>query len=99
GSDVLRQLDRALGREREPLMPRLPVPPYVAEQRFPEPIAREEDVLAVAERLARRLTLMLERRGEGLRHVELELYRIDGKVVCIAAATSRPIRDASQVRA
>ena len=99
GGDVLRQLDRALGREREPLMPRLPVPPYVAEQRFPEPIAREENVLAVAERLARRLALMLERRGEGLRHVELELYRTNGKVVRIAAGTSRPIRDARQVRA
>ena len=30
----------------EPLCPRLPVAPYIAEQRFPEPIAREEDVLA-----------------------------------------------------
>jgi protein ImuB len=99
GSDVLRQIDRALSREREALMPRLPVPPYVAEQRFPEPIAREEDVLAVVERLARRLALMLERRGEGLRHIELELYRTDGKVVRIAAGTSQAIRDARQVRA
>lgn len=99
GSEVLRQLDRALGREREPLTPRLPVPPYVAEQRFPEPIAREEDVLAVVEHLARRLALMLERRGEGLRHIGLELYRTDGKVVRIAAGTSQAIRDARQVRA
>src|SRR5262249_21757930 len=30
GADLLRQLDRALGREDEPLTPRLPVPPYVA---------------------------------------------------------------------
>src|SRR6516162_6602204 len=35
-SDVLRQLDRALGYEHEPLTPRLPVAPYVAEQRFAE---------------------------------------------------------------
>ena len=35
--------------------PRLPVAPYVAEQRFAEPIAREEDVLAITERLAARL--------------------------------------------
>ena len=46
GAELLRQLDRALGREHEPLNPRLPVAPYVAEQRFAEPIAREEDVLA-----------------------------------------------------
>ena len=55
GADLLRQLDRALGREHEPLTPRLPVAPYVAEQRFAEPIAREEDVLATVERLAGRL--------------------------------------------
>ena len=99
GADLLRQLDRALGREREPLQPRLPVAPYVAEQPFAEPIAREEDVLAVAERLAHRLSLMLERRGEGMRRIELELFRTDGQVFRIAAATSRPIRDVRAVRA
>ena len=51
GADLLRQLDRALGREDEPLSPRLPVAPYIAEKSFPEPIAREEDVLATIERL------------------------------------------------
>jgi len=99
GADLLRQLDRALGREREPLQPRLPVAPYVAEQPFAEPILREEDVLAVAERLAQRLSVMLERRGEGMRRIELELFRTDGQVYRIAAATSRPIRDVRAVRA
>lgn len=99
GADVLRQLDRALGHEREPLQPRLPVAPYVAEQRFAEPILREEDVLAVTERLARQLALMLERRGDGMRRVELLLFRTDGKVSRIAAGTSRPIRDPGEVRA
>ena len=78
GSEVLRQLDRALGHEHEPLNPRLPVAPYVAEQRFAEPIAREEDVLAITERLARRLQFALERRGDGARRIELTLFRTDG---------------------
>jgi len=64
GSGLLRQFDRALGREHEPLNPRLPVAPYVAEQRFAEPIAREENVLAITGRLAARLARALERRGE-----------------------------------
>ncbi len=98
GVNVLRQLDRALGLEGEPLTPLLPVAPYFAEQPFPEPIAREEDTLAVIERLARRLSAMLERRGEGLRRVELALFRTDGKVHRIEAGTSRPVRDASEVR-
>jgi protein ImuB len=41
GTDLLRQLDRALGHEHEPLNPRLPVAPYLAEQRFAEPIGRQ----------------------------------------------------------
>ncbi len=78
GVDLLRQLDRALGTEHEPLNPRLPVAPYVAEQRFAEPIAREEDVLGTAERLAARLKVALERRGDGARRIELTLFRTDG---------------------
>ena len=99
GSDVLRQLDRALGQEHEPLNPRLPVAPYVAEQRFPDPIAREEDVLATIELLARRLQFALERRGDGARRIELTLFRTDGELRCIAAGTSRPLRDPAQIRA
>ena len=98
GSGVLRQLDRALGHEHEPLTPRLPVAPYVAEQRFAEPIAREEDVLAITGRLARRLQFALERRGEGARRIELALFRTDGVVRRIAASTSRPLRDPDDIR-
>ncbi len=98
GSGLLQQLDRALGREREPLSPRLPVPPYFSEQPFAEPIAREEDVLAVTQRLAARLAVMLERRGEGARCIELRLFRTDGAVRCINAGTSRPIRDPIAIR-
>jgi protein ImuB len=99
GADLLRQLDRALGREDEPLTPRLPVAPYVAEKRFHEPIAREEDVLATVERLATRLAAALAARGAGARRLELALFRTDGVVKRIAAGTSRPLRDPQAVRA
>jgi protein ImuB len=99
GSGLLRQLDRALGLEHEPLTPRLPVAPYVAEQHFAEPIAREEDVLAIAERLAARLARALERRGEGARRLELTLFRTDGALRRIAVGTSRAARDPDGVRA
>jgi len=99
GDDVLRQLARALGTEREPLTPLLPVAAYVAEQPFAEPIAREEDVLRVIERLAARLEPMLERRGEGARLTELALFRTDGAVRRVIVSTSRPVRDAADVRA
>ena len=99
GSDVLRQLDRALGTEHEPLNPRLPVAPYVAEQRFAEPIAREEDVLRTVTRLAAQLQFALERRGDGARRLELALFRTDGEVRRIAVGCSRSLRDPAQIRA
>src|SRR5262249_57336037 len=89
GAGLLRQLDRALGREHEPLTPMLPVAPYVAERNFFEPIAREEDVLATVERLAARLATALSARGDGARRLELALFRTDGAVKCVAAGTSR----------
>jgi protein ImuB len=99
GAELMRQLDRALGLEHEPLNPRLPVAPYVAEQRFAEPIAREQDVLAIVARLAARLQFALERRGDGARRLELILFRTDGAVRRLAAGTSRPLRDPAQIRA
>ena len=99
GAELLRQLDRALGQEHEPLTPRLPVAPYVAEQRFAEPIAREEDVLGSVARLAARLKVALERRGDGARRLELTLFRTDGALRRIAAGTSRPLRDPDDIRA
>jgi protein ImuB len=99
GGSLLRNLDRALGREDEPLNPRLPVAPYVADQSFPEPIVREEDVLGIVERLALRLKLALERQGEGAREIALTLFRTDGAVRRIAAGTARPLRDPGAIRA
>ena len=99
GVELLRQLDRALGREHEPLTPRLPVAPYVAEKRFHDPIAREEDVLGTVEMLAVQLAAALERRGDGARRIELTLFRTDGALRRIAAGTARPLRDPADMRA
>ncbi len=99
GEDLLVNLDRALGREDEPLSPRLPVAPYIAEKNFHEPIAREEDVLATVERLAARLKTAMTARGDGARRIELSLFRTDGAVKRIAAGTSRPVRDPQAIRA
>ena len=99
GEGFVRRLDQALGRDDEPIAPRLPVPPYMAERRFPEPIAREEDVLGTIEQLAQELTRLLERRGEGARRIEAALFRTDGKVHRIGAGTGAPLRDAARIRA
>jgi protein ImuB len=98
GQAFVRRIDQALGREDEPIAPRLPVPAAMAEQRFAEPIALEQDVLGTIERLAGRLAQMLERRGEGARLLQAALFRTDGKVFRTEVGTAEPLREASRIR-
>ena len=98
GETLIHRLDQALGRQDEPITPRLPVPAALAEQRFPEPIGREEDVLGTIEHLARQLAAVLERRGEGARLVQVALFRTDGAVHRLEIGTGSPLRDAARVR-
>src|SRR5436190_12466958 len=98
GAEFMRRIDQALGREEEPIVPRLPIPAAITEQRFAEPIALERDVLGTIEKLAGKLSTLLERRGEGARLLQAALFRTDGKVFRIEVGTSEPLRDASRIR-
>lgn len=98
GQQFLRRLDQALGREEESIRPRLPPPRYVAERRFPDPIARATDVLGVIGQLAHELGRLLERRGEGARRLQVALFRADGKVQRIEAGTGGPLRDPDRIQ-
>ena len=98
GDGLLRRLDQALGCADEPITPRLPLPSAMAERRFPDPIACEDDVLGTIEQLAQELGRVLERRGEGARLVALALFRADGAVHRLEIGTGTPLREASRVR-
>lgn len=98
GKELMLRLDQALGRADESIRPRLPVPMAMAEQRFPDPIAREEDVLGTIEQLAGRLATVLERRGEGGRLFQVALFRADGTVHRLELGTGSPLRDPPRVR-
>lgn len=93
----LLRLDQALGLEDEPVCPRLPVPMLSAERRLFDPISCEDDILALAAHLAGTLKEALERRGEGGRLFALLLFRVDGRVFRIHAATSTPLRDPERI--
>ena len=97
GASFVRRIDQALGLEDEPITPRLPVPAALAEQRFPEPIAHQRDVLGTIERLAARLAHVLEQRGEGARLLQVALFRADGKVFRVEAGTGAPLREPARV--
>ncbi len=85
-------------RVDEPITPRLPVPLAMAEQSFPEPIAREDDVLGTVEQLAHRLAHVLERRGEGARLLQVALFRTDSAVHRLEIGTGAPLREPVRVR-
>ena len=98
GEGFLRRLDQALGVEDEPIRPRLPVPSFMAEQRFAEPIGREEDVLGTLLHLARELARAMERHGKGAMRLQTALFRTDGKVARIEIGTAAPLRDPERIR-
>ncbi len=93
GQEFLRRLDQALGREDESIKPRLPLPSYVVERRFADPIMLEADVLGSIGQLARELGTIMERRGQGARLLQAALFRTDGKVFRLDAGTGEPLRD------
>jgi protein ImuB len=97
GEHLVRRIDQALGREDEPITPRLPLPSYVAEQRFADPIGLERDVLGTIGRLAAQLGVAMERREEGARLLQAVLFRTDNKVYRIEVATGAPLREASRI--
>jgi protein ImuB len=94
GEALMQRLGQALGREDEPIMPRTPVPPLSVEQGSPEPLLRDEDILAVLARLEERLCALLESRGQGARRMLASFFGVDGTVHRLQVGASRPLRDA-----
>ncbi len=91
GSDLLRRLDQALGREDEAISPRLPVPELSCERAFAEPIVLQADIERTAAHLAGVLRPGLDTRQLGARELELKLFRVDGHVVSIRVRAASPV--------
>lgn len=98
GEILLRRIDQALGHEEESIVPLLPLPSYLVERRFAEPIGREEDVLGTIAHLATELSRVLERQGEGARLLQVALFRADGQVMRIGIGAGEPLRDPIRIR-
>jgi protein ImuB len=97
GHDVAATLDRALGRNEKPISPRTPLPDYMAEHRFADPVTNQDVVSATLKTLAETLAHVLEERGEGARALEAAFFRADGAVFRLGIETGRPVRDAKIV--
>lgn len=97
GKDVAERLARVLGEMDHPISPRRPVPAFMAERRFAEPVVRAEDISATLNGLAEELGALLERDGAGGRGFEASFFRADGDVRHIAVSAGRPLRDAGAI--
>ncbi|MBD2749409.1 DNA polymerase Y family protein [Microvirga sp. BT688] len=97
GRDVALRLDQALGHAFEPITPLIPKETPTASRAFAEPIGRLEDLKSVLLRLAKDLCRQLERRGEGVRRLDLLFQRVDQKSVCLRVGTAKANRDAAHL--
>ena len=97
GSEVLFRLDRALGREPEPLAALAAPETPRAALRFAEPVGARESLERVVADLCAQLVPELERRGLGARRLDLVFARVDRLDQAIRIGTARPSRDAAHL--
>jgi protein ImuB len=95
--ELLRHLDRALGRAAEPFALIAPPPVYHSLRYLLEPIATQEAVVAVARRLMQDIVHALVRDDAGAQTLRLALYRVDGEVTTVDIGLTLPTRDIAHV--
>ncbi|KAA9018163.1 DNA polymerase Y family protein [Sphingobium limneticum] len=97
GEQAVTRLRQILGEAPSPIAPRRPSAPIRAEARFPEPIARTEDVMDVIEDLLGQAARQMEARKLGGRRFVIRLLRSDGARQGLAIETGQPVRDPAAV--
>jgi protein ImuB len=91
GAGFTTLLEQALGQGDAPISPRKPLPDYIVEKRFAEPVATDEVISATLSRLAYMLVAAMDKQGKGARRLEASFFRTDGAVRAIVVDTGRPV--------
>ncbi len=91
GAGFTTLLEHALGQGDAPISPRKPLPDYIVEKRFAEPVATETAISATLSGLAGMLVAAMDKQGKGARRLEASFFRTDGVVRAIAVDTGRPV--------
>ena len=97
GSDFTSLLEQALGQGDAPINPRKPLPEYIVEKRFAEPVMTDTVISAILAGLARTLVVAMERQGKGARRLEASFFRTDGAVRAIAVDTGQAVTRADVI--
>lgn len=99
GPGLVLRLDQALGVQGEPVAAEPDAPHFGMRMTLPEPIGKQEDVMAGLERLLDRLCAKLDQHRMGARRVRLELRRVDRDTAQVEIGLARPMRDPAQIAA
>ncbi|MBO4221282.1 DNA polymerase Y family protein [Bradyrhizobium neotropicale] len=91
GAAFTTRLAHALGQGDAPISPRKPLPDYIVEKRFPEPVTTEPMIALTLQNLARMLVQAMDRQGKGARKLEAGFFRTDGAVRTLAVETGRAV--------
>ncbi|MDB5619151.1 MAG: polymerase [Tardiphaga sp.] len=91
GADFTALLEQALGQSDAPISPRKPLPDYIVEKRFPEPIATDGVISATLSSLATMLVGAMDKQGKGARRLEASFFRTDGAVRSIVVETGQAV--------
>jgi protein ImuB len=91
GAAFTARLEQALGQGDSPISPRKPLPDYIVEQRFAEPVATDTVISGTLSRLATTLAAAMEKQGKGARRLEASFFRTDGAVRTLLVDTGQPV--------
>jgi protein ImuB len=95
GAHFTTLLEQALGQGDAPISPRKPLPDYIVEKRFAEPVTTSEVISASLSGLAQMLVVAMDKQGKGARRLEASFFRTDGAVRAIAMDTGLPVTRAA----
>jgi protein ImuB len=91
GAGFTALLEQALGQRDAPISPRKPLPDYIVEKRFAEPVATDGVISATLSRLAGMLVAAMAQQGKGARRLEARFFRTDGAVRTLMVDTGQPV--------
>jgi protein ImuB len=97
GAGFTSLLEQALGQSDVPISPLKPLPDYIVEKRFAEPVATEGVISATLSGLAKMLVAAMAQQGKGARRLEARFFRTDGAVRTIMVDTGQPVTRAGVI--
>jgi protein ImuB len=97
GAGFTTLLEQALGQGDAPISPRKPLPDYIVEKRFAEPVATEGVISATLSTLAGMLVAAMAKQGKGARRLEASFFRTDGAVRAIVLDTGQAVTKAEMI--